>query len=121
VTTAQLFQTLFGVLGGSALGAGITGWFSRKKTKAEAEFTLTEASTNSSRTIMSILQTELMNTKTELRQAKQDFHESTEMTNNRMRLLERAMWEHRKWDVMVIKLLQAKGVDDIDPPPDLWL
>ena len=121
LTAAQIFQTIFGILGGSALGAGVTGWFSRHKTRAEAESTLTEASTHAGNFIVSVMQQELRDTKAELKTTKAEFHEAAEMANNRMRLMERALWEHRKWDVAVIHKLQSLGIEDIDPPPDLWL
>ena len=120
LTSAQIFQMVFGILGGSALGAAITGWFSRHKTKAEAELSLTDASTHAGSFIVSVMQQELRDTKQELRDTKKEFHEATAMANQRFMLLERSLWEHRKWDTKVIKLLETLGVDDIDPPPEIW-
>jgi hypothetical protein len=44
-----------------------------------------------------------------------------EKTQNKQHSLERALYAHQRWDIMVLKKLESVGVTDIPDPPDIWV
>ncbi|SRR6266536_135886 len=39
----------------------------------------------------------------------------------RQHRLDRAMFAHQKWDLLVLRRLESYGAVDVPDPPDLWL
>ena len=39
----------------------------------------------------------------------------------RMRQYETALWEHQKWDRLVVRQLDKLGAEDVPNPPELWI
>lgn len=121
MSSTEIFQVFAAILGSGAISAGITGWFTRHKTKAEASASLTEAASHASSQFLLLLQQELRETKDELKETKREADKRMLEADGRMREFEKALWEHRKWDAKVVKRLEQLGVDDLDPPPNLWV
>ncbi|MFE7745368.1 hypothetical protein [Nocardia sp. NPDC057455] len=95
----QLFEMLVLLTGSSAATAVITGVMGRRKVKIDATSVLSEVSIKQ----VEAMQTDLTEAKNELRQFKA------------------ALYEHQRWDAMVIQRLNRLGDTDIPNPPELWV
>ena len=40
---------------------------------------------------------------------------------NKQHTLERALYAHQRWDLMMLRKLESFGAEDIPAPPDLWI
>ncbi|WP_063023783.1 hypothetical protein [Nocardia niwae] len=99
MSAQQLFEMLVLLTGSSAATAIINGVMGRRKVKIDATAALSE---------VSIKQVEAM---------QQDLAEA----KNELRQFKSALYEHQRWDAMVIQRLNRLGDTDIPNPPELWV
>jgi hypothetical protein len=86
----------------ASLGAGggvFTAFLGRSKVHAETTAVLTGISAK------------------QIEQLQSDLEKMAE----KQHLLERALYSHQRWDLLVLKKLESYGATDIPDPPDIWV
>lgn len=99
MTWAVVFQAAILIASLGAGGGVFTAFLSRSKVHAETTAVLTGISAK------------------QIEQLQADL----EKTQNKQHILERALYAHQRWDIMVLKKLETFGATDIPDPPDLWI
>lgn len=100
MNTAQgLFQTLVMVAGSTVVAQAIIAFLQRRKVSAETTDVLSDTAL-----------AQLASMRTDLDKAMET-----------QRKFRQALFEHEKWDRMVVRRLDSLGVSDVPPPPDLWI
>jgi hypothetical protein len=99
VDAQTLFTFFVALTGSSTATAVVNGFMGRRRVKIDASAALSEVSMKQ----VNEMQKDLADSKAELRQFKA------------------ALYEHQRWDMMVIQRLNALGDTDIPNPPELFL